>query len=297
MSNELTKMASVPAIRSMDDLEQMASLFAASGFFKDSKDAAQCAIRILAGVESGFGGFQSMTGVHIIQGKPTFSANLMAIAVKRSGRYNFRVLEHTDELCRIAFYERWGTEWQEVGQSDFSIDDAKRANLLGNPTWKNYPRNMLYARAMSNGQRWFAPDALGVVGYLPEELGANVDADGNVLSLPETASAPKLPSGPQMVTPKQLTALGIAIKEAGFGVTDEGKEQGRAFLAWLADAGALESAKQLTLEQAQRALDALGSGSNGDYKTDRAKLERAFQDYTEYQAGLEYDAQPEAAAA
>ncbi len=209
----------------------------------------------------------------------------------------FGCSEHTDELCKIAFYERWGSEWQEVGQSDFSIDDAKRANLLNNPTWKNYPRNMLYARAMSNGQRWFAPDALGVVGYLPEELGASVDAEGNVLSLPETASPPKQPSGPKTVTPKQLTALGIAIKEAGFGVSEQGKEQGRAFLAWLADVGGLESAKQLTKDQAQRALDALGSGSNGDFRTERTKLEKAFQDYTDYQAGLEYDAQLEQTAA
>lgn len=292
MTTEMAiKQAGAPAINNMQDLTQVADMLAKSGFFSDARDAAKCGVKVLAGLESGFGAFASMTGIHLIQGKPTFGANLMAIAIKRSGRYNYRVLEHTDEVCRIAFYELWGGEWQEVGQSSFSVEDAKRAGLLSNQTWKNYPRNMTYARAMSNGVRWYAPDALGMTAYTPEELGANVDGEGNVIALPASSLQPPqaLPEGPELATSKQLTALGIALKEAGFGTTEEAKVQGRAFLAWLAGVEQLESARDLTKQQAQRALDQLGEGENGAYRTDRAKLDKAFEQYTEYQAGQQFE--------
>jgi hypothetical protein len=49
---------------------------------------------------------------------------------------------------------------------------------------------MLFARAMSNGVRWYCPDVTnGNAVYTPEELGAEVDEDGNVIdgdfSIPE----------------------------------------------------------------------------------------------------------------
>lgn len=171
-----------PAISSMDDLARMADMFAKSGLFKDSRDVAQAGVRILAGVEAGFGAFASMTGVHIIQGKPAIGANLMAQAIKRSGRYNYKVAEHSDDVCRIEFYERWDGKWEKSGESSFSIDDAKKANLLNNPTWKNYPRNMLFSRAISNGIKWFCPDVLGMTAYTPEELGENVNEDGEIIA-------------------------------------------------------------------------------------------------------------------
>jgi hypothetical protein len=58
--------------------------------------------------------------------------------------------------------------------------------------------------------------------------------------------------------------------------------QGRAFLAWLAGVDELDSSKDLTKEQAQRALDRLGSGENGSYRTDKANVDKAFQDYAEH---------------
>jgi hypothetical protein len=48
-----------------------------------------------------------------------------------------------------------------------------------------FPRNMLFARCISNGVKWFCPDIfLGAPVYTPEELGATVDRDGTVIELP-----------------------------------------------------------------------------------------------------------------
>jgi len=173
-------------VRSMDDAERAASAMASSGFFQDSRTAAQAVVKILAGQELGFGPFASMKGVHIIQGGPSLSANLMAAAVKRSGRYNYRVSEMTDKVCSIKFLE-YG---EEIGVSTFTAEDARKA---GTKNMDKFPRNMLFARAMSNGCRWYCPDVFnGNTVYTPEELGANVNEDGEVIDVTPTQNHPQI---------------------------------------------------------------------------------------------------------
>lgn len=165
-------------VRSMDDAERAARAMAASGFFNDTKQAQQAIVKVLAGHELGFGPFASMTGVHIIQGKPTLAANLMAAAVKRNGKYNYRVIEASDTNCVLEWYEGG----QIVGRSSFSWEEASRAGLNGKDNWKKYPSDMLFARALSRGQRRYAPDIFnGATVYTPDEMGASVDEEGRVI--------------------------------------------------------------------------------------------------------------------
>lgn len=162
-------------ISSYDEVERVAKAMASSGFFVDTKSISQAVVKIIAGAELGFGPFASMNGVYIIQGRPAFGANMMAAAVKASGRYNYRVLEMSDSRCEIAFFEHG----QDIGHSVFTIEDAKKA---GTKNLEKFARNMLFARAMSNGVRWYCPDVTnGSAVYTPEELGAEVDGEGNVI--------------------------------------------------------------------------------------------------------------------
>lgn len=165
-------------IRTMDDATKAAQAMSKSGFFADTKEASQAIVKILAGQELGFGPFASMTGVNIIQNKPVLAANLLAAAVKRTGKYNYRVTKHSETECEITFYEGG----QEVGKSAFTMTDATKAGVAGKDNWKKYPRNMLFARAISNGQKWYAPDVFnGATVYTPDELGATVDEEGNAI--------------------------------------------------------------------------------------------------------------------
>jgi hypothetical protein len=164
-------------VKSYDEVERAARAMASSGFFQDTKSISQAIVKIMAGQELGFGVFASMNGVYIIQGRPSIGANLMASAVKASGKYNYRVSEMTDKRCEIVFFEAG----KETGRSVFDIEDAKKA---GTKNLDKFPRNMLFARAMSNGVRWFCPDVMnGSTVYTPEELGAEVDEDGNVINV------------------------------------------------------------------------------------------------------------------
>jgi hypothetical protein len=178
--NEIVKAGSTNIIRTMDDAERAARAMAGSGFFTDAKQANQAVVKILAGSELGFGPFASMVGVSIIQGKPAVGANLMAAALKRTGKYNYRVTKNTEKEVEITFFE--GKE--EIGKSSFTWSDAEKAGLTNKDNWKRYPRNMLFARALSNGIRWFTPDIYnGATVYTPDEMGAVTDEEGNVIEV------------------------------------------------------------------------------------------------------------------
>ena len=148
----------------LGDLMSMGKAFAESGMFPDSTKAAQAIVKIQAGQEMGISPFASMSGIHMIKGKPTIGANIMASCVKRSGKYNYKVKEMTDKICSIDFYE--GEE--NIGNSTFTIEDAKKA---GTQNLEKFPRNMLFARAISNGVKWFTPDVFEMPVYTPEEMG------------------------------------------------------------------------------------------------------------------------------
>lgn len=153
---------------------------ARSGYFADARDGAQAAVKMLAGAELGIGPVASMTGIHIVQGRVTLSANLIAACVKRSGRYTYRVIALEPERCEIAYYE----SGEEIGRSAFTRADAEQAGLWAKTgPWKQHPRNMLYARAMSNGAKWYTPDVFAGPVYTPDELGVAVDGEtGEVIA-------------------------------------------------------------------------------------------------------------------
>ena len=160
------------------DVMELGSILSKSGYFKDATEAAQCVVKVLAGQELGFGPVASMTGIHIIKGRVTLSANLIGAAVKRSGRYDYRLAVLDDKKCSIDFYYIFGDgDHDKVGTSTFTIEDAEQAGLVNGDNWKKYPRNMLFARALSNGAKWYCPDVFGGPVYTPDELGVPVDGE------------------------------------------------------------------------------------------------------------------------
>lgn len=98
----------------------------------------------------------------------------MASRVKASGKYNYKVTEMTDAVCTVEFLEAG----QSIGVSSFTIEDARKA---GTKNLDRFPRNMLFARAMSNGVRWFCPDIYEGPVYVPEEMEA-VTEDAEIIT-------------------------------------------------------------------------------------------------------------------
>ena len=180
---------------SLKETMTLGQTLAESGFFSDTKSAAQAVVKILAGRELGFGAIASMTGINIIKSQVAIGGNLMAASVKRDPRYDYKVVELSDTRCELAFYQGGA----ELGRSVFTAQDAERAEIgkmvapgASRNMLARFPRNMLFNRAMSNGVRWYCPDAFGGSPvYTPEELGAEVDEEGNVIEGQFTTASPK----------------------------------------------------------------------------------------------------------
>lgn len=156
------------------DIMSLGHVLAQSGYFQDAKDEAQAIVKVLAGAEMGIGAIAAMTGIYIVKGRVTLSANLMASQIKRSGKYDYRVRSLTDQECAIEFFQ--GGE--SIGVSSFTLADARRA---GTQNTDRFPRNMLFARAMSNGVKWYTPDIFTGPVYVPGEI---VPADGDTVPPP-----------------------------------------------------------------------------------------------------------------
>lgn len=117
----------------------------------------------------------AITGVHVIEGKPSASSALISALVRRAG-HKLRV--RGDATRAVAQVIR-ADDPEYVFEVVFTMDDADRAGLLGKKVWKQYPASMLKARAISAVARDACEEALFGVHYTPEELGADVDDEGN----------------------------------------------------------------------------------------------------------------------
>ena len=159
-------------------LQSMAKTMVESGFFADVKQVAQAMVKIQAGREIGLPPFASMTGIHIVQGKPVLGANLIATLVKNDPRYNYRVKRADNEACVL----EWHEGGKVAGESSFTMAEAQAAGLTGKPTWKSYPSDMLFARALTRGARRYAPGIFGGAPiYTPDEMGVETDEDGHIV--------------------------------------------------------------------------------------------------------------------
>ena len=163
------------------DPATVAKAFKASGMFPDLASEAQAFVKIIAGRELGIGPMAAISGLNVIKGRATPSANLLATLVKTHPAYDYIPREFTAEKARIEFFQNGDS----IGVSEFTIEEARQAGLNGQ-NWKAYPKAMLFARALSQGVRWFCPDVTaGSPAYVPEEMGAVVDAEGGVIQSPE----------------------------------------------------------------------------------------------------------------
>ena len=134
-------------------------VFAKSNMFPDVKSQVQAVVKILAGRELGLSPFESMKNIYLVSGKLALQSNALASLIKTSKKYDYKVETITDQECKISFWNIEKETKEEVGISEFTFKDAAKAGLVNKENWKSYPKNMLFARALANGVRFYCPDA------------------------------------------------------------------------------------------------------------------------------------------
>lgn len=118
----------------------------------------------------GIAPIQAMNQINVIKGKPALSADLIAALVRRAG-HRLRV-EGDDTYAQVTIIRADDPDYIPKPVR-WDMERAKRAGLLGNPSWQKYPAAMLRARAISEAARAWANDALYGFIYTPEELDNN----------------------------------------------------------------------------------------------------------------------------
>lgn len=230
---------------------ELASVIAASRDFPECRSPEKAAVRILAGREMGLGPINSVMGIRIQNGRVSMDAGLMAGLIKRSGRYDYKAREHTAEKCVLEFLE----DGQAVGVSEFSIEDAKKAGLAKKDTWAAYPRNMLFARALSNGARWYLAGIFGGAVYTHEELGYQVDDEGRAVEVAGTNG--------DLCTREQRQQITAAVAEAGLKIEDVMAREGVRILDELSGYEADKLLKKLAKKAAVKPATATDDPRNG----------------------------------
>lgn len=186
----------LPAANNWQLLKQQARELINSNFLPSAiKTPEQAVAIILKGRELGVPPMQALSHIYVINGKPTMSAELMlAQVLKLHPKTKLSYPERSSDKCVIKV-QRDGSE---PSVFSFTIGDAEAAGLLNNSTWKKYPRAMLHARCVSEMCRSLFPDAIAGVSYTSEEMGANVNENGEVIDVPSTET--KLDNSPAKVT-------------------------------------------------------------------------------------------------
>jgi len=120
---------------------------------------------VRAGEELGLPFMSSLRAIHLIEGKIALEATAMRALVFRKipgARIDF--IECSADRCIVEMQRPGG----KTNTFAFTIEDARRAGLLGKKNWK-YPVSMLIARASTIGIRAIFPDAiLGGFGIMSE---------------------------------------------------------------------------------------------------------------------------------
>lgn len=160
------------------------------------------------GAMLGLSPIAALTGIHVIEGKPSASASLMAGLVQAQGhkvRTSVTGTVAAGDITATCTVIR-ADDPDHPFTSTWDLDRALRAELIdrldvtpegktvvvhrtrkglaGN--WQKYTESMLKARAKSEACRDAAEDALFGLHYTPEELGAEVDEDGAPVDITAT---------------------------------------------------------------------------------------------------------------
>ncbi len=190
---------------------RLAGALSASGMFKDARQAEQAFAKILVGRDLGLTPTQALMGLHFVEGKIEIAAVMMATFVRSRPGYDYRqawiketpaarqgeravreaVFADEDNAadmravvgCAIEFYDHVpeGGRAQDGdlrGVSRWTIEDSERAGLTrdrgsAKSNHVKYPRNMFFARAVSNGCKWIVPEVLaGLQVYVEGEVEA-----------------------------------------------------------------------------------------------------------------------------
>lgn len=206
----------------VSDVMQMADVVVKSGLFPAFKNRESAAAMMLLCRAKGLDPMTAIERYHIVQGRPVMRADAML-----------------GEFCRMGGKVEWHRRDEQEAKATFSHQSggsvtvswtmkmANDAKLTSKDVWRQYPRQMLHARCVSEGVRSVLPGATNGL-YTPEEA-YNMEPE-----VPRIAVAAIVEPQEQPVEAKDKTTLiqimsefAKAATERGYEITTNGKASRR----------------------------------------------------------------------
>jgi len=195
MTEERALMTRVPDLQAWQLIESIAPVALASRLFGVASQE-QAALIMLKGYEFGLSLSASFEFIDVIDGKPAIKPKGMLALIHNSGQCGgLTVTDQTDDngkpyACTVTMQRINGFEFT----TRFTMNDAQNAGLIKSKgAWEKYPANMLRWRAIGYCADIVFPDLCGGM-YRPEELGANVNADGEPIEAEYIVTTPAQPA-------------------------------------------------------------------------------------------------------
>lgn len=138
-------------------------------------------IVLLTAKELGIGPMTALRGVHVMDGKPVFSAQLAVALIQRRRELceYFRLVESTAQKAVF--------ETKRVGAApvrmEWTIQQAEKAKLVGRDNWQKYPEAMLRSRCAMDLARTVYQDLMNNC-YDPDEA-ADFDSSREINPAPQ----------------------------------------------------------------------------------------------------------------
>ena len=161
----------------IETIERMASLGSKSGLFGIKSPEQAAALMLIAQAE-GISPALALRDYHVIGGRPTLKADAILARFQQAGG-KVRWVKLTDQEATAVFSHPAGGDVE----ISWTMEMAKKAQLLGNQTWQKYSRAMLRSRCISEGVRTVYPGVVCGV-YTPEEIESIDVAPARAISAP-----------------------------------------------------------------------------------------------------------------
>ena len=179
-----------------DQTKLMAQAIAESKLFGIQTPAQALALGLLCQAE-GRHPAEAARDYHIIGGKPSLKSEAMLARFQQAGgRVEWH--EYTHESVSGTFSHPQGGTLKV----SWTIKDAERAGLTGNPTWKKFPRQMLKARCISEAVRGIFPGVLSGL-YAPEEVQEFGPTQAEPEAIAIEATTHQLPAAVERINPME----------------------------------------------------------------------------------------------
>lgn len=185
MTQALTKIEpQSPAELKFDDftiMKEQATMLVKTGFLPTAVNTPEKAIAIiLTGRELGIGTMAALNSIAVIQNKPTVSPQLMLALIERSGQLADIRIDSGKEGVTCTMKRKGRSPHSET----FGPKEAQAMGLANKDNYKKQAETMYRWRAVASCARVVFPDViLGL--YTPDEMGADVNNDGELLSPPK----------------------------------------------------------------------------------------------------------------